>query len=117
MTALSERASERDAARRDPRAYHDRNHAPVPMAVCFKCGRDKAVCRTKIALATLAEADEWVAEFNQARGWASGRPVCRYPCHWCPGWHMKTAYTAQERARAEKARRRWLRQLAQQGAR
>jgi len=93
-------------------AWHRRNHRRPDEALggCWECQRDQAVCRTKIRFGTREEADEWVDDLNRTRRHAV--VVSRYPCRWCPGWHMKTATTRQEFRRVEKARRKTLWQPA-----
>lgn len=73
---------------------------------CWLCQRDLARCKSKVhRFATREEADLVIAEINTSRGY-QGRLVVRYPCAWCPAWHMKTARTPVERRRIERERRR-----------
>lgn len=102
---------------RNPLRHHNKNHRyqgqGAPFETCRVCARDEAVCKRKIRFATWQEANEWVTEYNESTGYT--RPVTRYPCRWCNGWHMKTAKDPRTRARVERARRKWLVAQAQRG--
>jgi hypothetical protein len=78
------------------------------MHECWWCGRDRARCRSKRSYDTIADVDAAVAEVNALRNWAAGRTVTRYPCVWCPAWHVKTARTPVELRRVERQRRKSL---------
>ncbi len=93
---------------RNPRRHHNKEHRDrgEPFEQCWVCQRDRAVCRQKIRFATWQEANEWVRDKNESTGYE--RPVSRYRCRWCEGWHMKTAKDVRTRARVEKQRRKWL---------
>ncbi len=93
----------------DPQRHHRKYHdvPPVPFEDCWRCGRDRAVCLSKIRFGSWQEANEWVTEYNVSRGWAPPH-MTRYRCRWCQGWHMKTAKDPRARARMEKQRRKWL---------
>lgn len=95
----------------NPETYHRKNHRPAdaPFAECWSCGRDRAVCRSKIRFGSWAEADDWVEDYNLNRRWEPPY-MTRYRCRWCGGWHMKTARDVRAVARMEKRRRKWLRQ-------
>lgn len=89
-----------------PEQWHTKWHGPWPIDACWRCGRSRAVCRQKIPLWTVVEADAWVQDLNETRAYTP--PVVRYRCRWCRYWHMKKARTRTELARAEKQRRKWL---------
>lgn len=93
---------------RNPLRHHNKNHRDigVPFEACWLCQRDRAVCQSKIRFASWTEANEWIRDLNESRGYE--RPVTRYPCRWCEGWHMKTAKDVRARARMERQRRKWL---------
>jgi len=99
-----------DRTRKKPLTRHREHHInkDAPIEDCWQCGRDRARCRSKLSFDTVAAADAAVSEVNSRRGYAAGVCVTRYPCTWCPNWHMKTARTPIELARVEKARRREL---------
>lgn len=88
-----------------PDVYHRRNHHGE-FDTCWDCQRARAICRSKIPFDTVEAVDASVKELNEQRGYQ--RPVQRYPCRWCPGWHMKTARKKHDVKRAEKQRRKWL---------
>lgn len=89
-----------------PERHHRKKHDGVPFESCARCDRDRAVCQRKIRFASWAEANEWTTELNETTAYA--RPVMRYPCRWCDGWHMKTAKALRDRQRVERYRRKWL---------
>lgn len=93
---------------RNPLRYHNKNHGDLdePFETCWRCGRDRARCRSKIRFTSWAEANEWVTEKNESAGYVN--PVVRYACRWCGGWHMTTANDPRARARVERQRRKWL---------
>lgn len=94
---------------RSPQRQHDKIHRDrgQPFEECWACGRDRAVCSSKIRFTTWQEANDWVYDYNVGRAWAPPH-MTRYRCRWCEGWHMKTARDARSRARMEKQRRKWL---------
>jgi hypothetical protein len=93
----------------DPGRYHAKNHSVgmVPFEECWRCQRAKAICRSKRRFGTREAVDERVREINEGNGYTS--PVSRYPCRWCPGWHLTSATTRVQVRRTEKQRRKWLR--------
>jgi hypothetical protein len=105
---------------RNPLRHHNKAHrrSGHPFDTCWDCAREKAVCAAKIRFGSWQEANEWVDNFNAERGFQDGgKPVMRYRCRWCEGWHMATARHPRTRARVERWRRKWLiAQEAQRGA-
>lgn len=91
---------------RSPRRHHTKNHQGL-FETCWTCGRDRAVCLSKLRFATWQEADEWVIDYNESRKYAPPL-MTRYRCRWCEQWHMKTARDGHTRARMDKQRRKWL---------
>lgn len=91
-----------------PEQYHSKNHRRpnLPVGECWQCLRARAICRSKLQFTTREEADAAVASFNADKGWET--TVARYPCRWCPGWHMTTTRGKVAVRRAERARRKTL---------
>lgn len=100
---------------RRPLRHHNKNHKDtgVPFEECPVCERDRLTCQKKIRFVGWFEANEWVTELNESQGYT--RPVTRYRCRWCDGWHMKRAKDVRSRARMEKQRRKWLQRQAAEG--
>ncbi len=96
---------------RGPRRHHDKQHRDrtalgETFDNCWTCGRDRAICRTKIALHTFAEAWDWMLDYNIEHNWNPS--VWYYRCRWCPGFHLKSAKDPITRWRVERVRRKWL---------
>jgi hypothetical protein len=93
-----------------PERYHEENHVRRGRAAftdCWDCQRARALCRSKRRFDSREAADAAVTELNESRAYE--RPVVRYRCRWCPGWHLTTARSKVRVKRAEKQRRKWLR--------
>lgn len=92
-----------------PERYHDDNHrrrGRGDFESCWDCQRSRAICRSKRQFGSREEADAAVKALNEGRGYE--RPVVRYRCRWCLGWHMATARGKVRTRRAGKQRRKWL---------
>jgi hypothetical protein len=90
-----------------PERWHQKNHQlALNFVDCRRCGRARSTCRSKQRFDTWQDADAAVRAKNESDGYA--RPVVRYPCRWCPGWHMTTARGRVQVRRAERQRRKWL---------
>lgn len=92
-----------------PERYHETNHVRRGRGAfedCWDCQRARAICRSKNRFDTREAADANVKELNESRAYE--RPVVRYRCRWCLGWHMATARGKVGAHRAEKQRRKWL---------
>lgn len=93
-----------------PERYHDDNHrrrGRGDFEDCWDCQRARAICRSKKRFDSREGADANVKALNESRAYTT--PVVRYRCRWCLGWHMATARGKVRTRRAEKQRRKWLR--------
>lgn len=94
-----------------PERYHEKNHAgrtgDEPFEGCWRCGRARAICKSKISYASYEDAQLAADEINIKEGYKS--PLTRYVCRWCLLWHLTTAKTKIRVKRTEKQRRKWLR--------
>jgi hypothetical protein len=90
-----------------PQDWHARHHPPeVSFADCWRCWRQRSICRTKRRYATWERADEIVKEICLREDFA--RPIQRYRCRWCLGWHLTSHPDKNGLKRHEKMRRKEL---------
>lgn len=95
----------------EQRRMHARFHGEhVPFEDCFRCGRQLAVCKSKIRFLTPWEAQEWADDLNLSR---EHKPpvVVIYRCRWGVDvhWHTATARRRYDHQRVERQRRKLLR--------
>lgn len=96
----------------DPRRWHEKHHrfyrcgVRVPFEDCWHCGRQRWICKQKQKFGTWIEAEETVQEILEREAYT--RPVTRYHCPWCGGWHITSHPKGLASGRAEKRRRKWL---------
>jgi hypothetical protein len=83
------------------RAHHDTNGHAHPFDTCWWCGRQRAVCKSKVRHEELAEALGRCDEMNHP---SRDRLVLPYRCYWGPGlhWHVKSARSTAEKSKARK---------------
>lgn len=86
--------------------YHRKYHRWGPVENCWSCGRQRAICKSKLRYDTPEAADVVVRETREREQYT--RPVARYHCRWCDGWHLTTHPKGAARHRVERARRKWL---------
>lgn len=94
---------------KSPERYHEENHVRRGRGAfedCWDCQRAKALCRSKLRFGSWEAADAHAKALNESRAYE--RPVVRYRCRWCLGWHMATARGKVRTSRVEKQRRKWL---------
>lgn len=97
--------------RMTPEQWHGRKHQrpwdePVSIEDCWRCQRNRAVCRSKRDYDTQEEAISAALEFNVLRGW--DLPVVPYTCRYCEKLHLTKARRKNSQRRAEKQRRKWV---------